>query len=132
MTKPRFKNDEEAARFWEIHEPMDYISETSSVERPRPPKSQAISLRLDPTILGLVRRIARRKGIGYQTLIKIWITDAVSHELDSGLGRPIEHMFSAFAAALNSMASLDTTKPIVAPLLAITQEKRQLSSAKEG
>ncbi len=128
MKKPIFKDDEEAARFWETHEPMDYMSETTLVEAPRPPKSQAISLRLDPTILGLAKRIARRKGIGYQTLIKIWITEAVSREMDRGVSEPMERILNAWAA---NLPSLDTTSaPIAAPVFT-APETRQLTSAEE-
>ena len=109
MKKPTFKNDADAARFWETHEPMDYISDTTRVEPPRPPKSQAISLRLDPTILGLARRIARRKGIGYQTLLKMWITAAVSREIDRGVTEPAARMFLEWVATLPGVASPDNT-----------------------
>jgi len=97
MKKPTLRDDAEAARFWESHEPLDYISETDRVKTPRAPKTQAISLRLDPTILGLARRMARRKGIGYQTLIKIWITEAVAREVDRGATREMDSLFRFLA-----------------------------------
>jgi len=96
MKKPTFRDDAEAARFWESREPLDYISETERVKTPRAPKTQAISLRLDPTILGLARRMARRKGIGYQTLIKIWITEAVGREVERGATHEMGSAFRVF------------------------------------
>lgn len=97
MKKPTFRDDAEAARFWESHEPLDYISEADRVKTPRAPKTLAISLRLDPTILGLARRMARQKGIGYQTLIKIWITEAVAREVDRGATREMDSLFRFLA-----------------------------------
>ena len=97
MKKPTFRDDAEAARFWESREPLDYISETERVKTPRAPKTQAISLRLDPTILGLARRMARRKGIGYQTLIKIWITEAVAREVERGATHEMDSLFRFLA-----------------------------------
>ena len=96
MKKPTLRDDIEAARFWESREPLDYLSETERVKTPRAPKTQAISLRLDPTILGLARRMARRKGIGYQTLIKIWITEAVGREVERGATHEMGSAFRVF------------------------------------
>lgn len=81
--KQRPRSDEEMEAFWDERDPMDYITEANRVERPRFRPSQAISLRMDPTVLGLVKRIARTKGIGYQTLIKLWIGDAVHREINA-------------------------------------------------
>ena len=124
MKKPTFKNDEDAARFWETHEPMDNISETTRVEPPLRPRSQAISLRLDPTILGLVKRIARHKGVGYQTLIKIWITAAVSLEMDKEIRQPVA--LAPLAANL-----LDTAAAAIAAPVFTAPETHQLTSAEE-
>ena len=132
MKKPRFKNDEEAARFWESHEPMDYISETRRVQTPRPPRSQAISLRLDPTMLGLTKRIARRKGIGYQTLLKIWITEAVSREIDRSLTGPLERILGDWITPVFEVASRDTTHtPLETPRYLSPPKIAELSSAEQ-
>lgn len=43
----------------------------------RPPK-QAISMRLDPRAIDRAKRLARRHGVGYQTLFRMWIMDGLS------------------------------------------------------
>jgi predicted DNA binding CopG/RHH family protein len=47
----------------------------------RPPKTQ-IALRLDPETLDNLKIVARHKGMDYQTLIRAWIMERLSHELD--------------------------------------------------
>jgi predicted DNA binding CopG/RHH family protein len=45
----------------------------------RLPKKQ-ISLRLDPEVIIQLKTIAARKGIGYQTLIRMWVMERLSQE----------------------------------------------------
>jgi predicted DNA binding CopG/RHH family protein len=45
----------------------------------RPAKKQ-ISLRLDPEAIDKLKAIARRKGIGYQTLIRMWVMERLIQE----------------------------------------------------
>jgi len=48
-----------------------------------PPKkeaSQAISLRLQPSDIERAKRLATKKGIGYQTLLKMIIHEALERE----------------------------------------------------
>lgn len=45
----------------------------------RPPKKQ-MSLRLDPDAIEQLKAIAARKGIGYQTLIRIWVMEQLAQE----------------------------------------------------
>jgi predicted DNA binding CopG/RHH family protein len=79
---PDFKSDEEAAEFWDTHSLADYWDDTQPAEdvefRLRPLKQ--ISLRLAPGQIERLKQIAARKGIGYQTMLRMWVTERVREE----------------------------------------------------
>ena len=79
---PTFKTDEEAAEFWDSHSLADYLGDTQPAEdttfAARPLKQ--VCLRLAPSQIERVKRIAESKGIGYQTLLRMWITERVRQE----------------------------------------------------
>ncbi len=78
---PRFKTDEEAARFWETHSFEDYLRDTKEAEigfvkRPK----RTIAIRLDPDDIEKVEVIAQRKGLSYTALLRMWIKEHLSKE----------------------------------------------------
>ena len=78
---PKFKTDEEAARFWEIHSFKDYYKDTKDAEIrfiKRPKKTVAI--RLDPEDIKSVEVIAERKGLSYTALLRMWIKEYLAKE----------------------------------------------------
>ena len=94
MTKkrlPEFNSEEEEARFWDTHDTIEYLDEFKSVEIEVTPEleeriltkrelKKQVTLRLDPAQIENVKRIASRKGLPYQTLIRMWITEAIQQE----------------------------------------------------
>ncbi len=82
---PDLRTDEPAAEFWDRHSFADYVEDTQpadDVHFPSRPLKQ-ISLRLAPSQIERLKRIAATKGIGYQTMLRMWITERVRQE-DSG------------------------------------------------
>ena len=81
---PKFKTLEEESEFWDTHSVMDYWDEMEPVEGPfidaRPPK-KLVSIRLDPSLIAAAKRIARMKGIGYQTLLRMWAYEGLAREM---------------------------------------------------
>jgi predicted DNA binding CopG/RHH family protein len=78
---PKFKTDEEAARFWETHSFEDYYGNTKEAEIgfvKRPKKT--IAIRLDPDDIKKVEAIAERKGLSYTALIRMWIKEHLAKE----------------------------------------------------
>lgn len=78
---PKFKTDEEAARFWETHSFEDYYKDTKEAEIrfiKRPKKTVAI--RLDPADIKSVEVIAERKGLSYTALLRMWIKEYLAKE----------------------------------------------------
>ncbi|MEK6544775.1 MAG: CopG family antitoxin [Elusimicrobiota bacterium] len=91
---PRFKNREEEARFWETHSVADYIGDLKKIDRiftvaPGLAESireraltKAISLRLPVWAIAGAKKVAQKKGVGYQVLIKNWISECLQREAD--------------------------------------------------
>ena len=78
---PKFKTDEEAARFWDTHKFEDYSKDTKDagirfIKRPK----KTVALRLDPNDIKSVEKIAERKGLSYTSLLRMWIKDSLARE----------------------------------------------------
>ena len=78
---PKFKKDEEAARFWETHSFRDYQNDTKDaaivfIKKPK----RAITIRLDPEDIKSVEKIAQRKGLNYTSLLRMWIREHLIEE----------------------------------------------------
>jgi predicted DNA binding CopG/RHH family protein len=82
---PKFETSEEEAEFWDTHSLADYWDEWQDVKGPlidaRPAK-KLISIRFDPELITAAKRIAKTKGIGYQTLLRMWAYEGLAREVD--------------------------------------------------
>ena len=79
---PKFRSAKEEALFWDKHDTTRFLSEFEPVRVEFPkPKKRLVSMRLpEPEIIGL-KRIAAKKGIGYLTLIRMWVTERFFQEI---------------------------------------------------
>jgi predicted DNA binding CopG/RHH family protein len=78
---PKFKTDEQAARFWDTHSFDVYHRDTREAEIgfvKRPKKT--IAIRLDPDDMKTVEVIAQRKGLSYTSLLRMWIKEHLAKE----------------------------------------------------
>lgn len=86
MTRmPDFKNDEEAAAWFDSHDTAVYMdnmeetTETFNVERtPFPTKPMEVRLRAD--FLEAIQQAAEREGIPYQMLVQRWLREKLRQE----------------------------------------------------
>ncbi len=80
---PQFASEQEEAEFWATHNATEFLDETEAVNMTfvdaRSPKKQ-ISLRLDPEVIRQLKVVATNKGIGYQTLIRMWVMERLNQE----------------------------------------------------
>lgn len=94
---PKFENEREEARWWyehreELDDYMDPVPESESEiplhirlnlpprpERRKPPTRQ-VPLRIPTDDLTRAQKLAERKGIGYQTLLKMIIHEGLERE----------------------------------------------------
>ncbi len=92
---PKFKSEEEEARFWSTHSPLDYPKEFAEVKEPfaiapgllkeaarrREERKRLLTLRMGQRQIDLAKVIARQKGLGYQTLMRMWVVEGIRKEL---------------------------------------------------
>ena len=86
MTKrskiPRFRTEAAEAHFWDTHDSTDFIHEFTPVKAtfPKPKPKVLVSIRIGQSEVGLLRRLAARKGLGYGSLIRMWLTERLLDE----------------------------------------------------
>ena len=81
---PPFKSEQEESDFWDTHDATEYLDDTEEIGatyiKVRNSRKEQISLRLEPTVIATLKVIADLKGIGYQTLIRMWVKERIAVE----------------------------------------------------
>jgi predicted DNA binding CopG/RHH family protein len=89
---PEFVDEDEEAKWWASAEGREFLKRQSATSSSRKPKgsplvanlcraaSVQIALRLPAPDLAKARQIAGRKGIGYQTLLKMLVHEGLQRE----------------------------------------------------
>ncbi|MFZ4763381.1 MAG: CopG family antitoxin [Roseimicrobium sp.] len=77
---PHFETEDDEARFWAEHQ-LDTRLMQSSMHRPDVRESTTITLRFDPRMLSRIKRIARRRYLNYQSMIKQWLSERMEQEM---------------------------------------------------
>jgi predicted DNA binding CopG/RHH family protein len=90
MVIPRFSNEAEEAAWWDRHRSEVEAQIRKRMKQNRPlalgaalqeiAPSQPVTLRIPKKDLEKARRLAARKGLGYQTYIKILLRDALNQQ----------------------------------------------------
>ena len=80
---PRFRSEAEEARFWDTHDSTAFLDELKPAKltfaRPKP--KVLVSVRIAKPEVVLLRRLATQKGLGYGSLIRMWLTERLLDEL---------------------------------------------------
>jgi predicted DNA binding CopG/RHH family protein len=85
-TIPTFSNESEEGEFWDTHDSADFIDWTQAVSTTFPnlkPSTKTISIRLPESLIDSLKVLAHKQNVGYQSLIKILLSEHVSRELSS-------------------------------------------------
>jgi len=72
---PQTDSIEELAKFWDSQDLVDFKDELEEVPGAIFGRQAELPLRLQPSELEAVRRIAKSKGVGEQTLLRSWILE---------------------------------------------------------
>jgi predicted DNA binding CopG/RHH family protein len=92
MRTPKFKDEDQEAKWWASAKGREFLKQQSAGGTPRKRKgsplvtnlsrtsSVQIALRLPAPDLATAREIASRKGIGYQTLLKMLVHEGLRRE----------------------------------------------------
>jgi predicted DNA binding CopG/RHH family protein len=77
---PAFETEQDEAAYWAGHQ-LDGRLMQVSVHRADVRESTTITLRFDPRMLSRIKRIARRRYLNYQSMIKQWLSERLEQEL---------------------------------------------------
>ncbi len=78
---PRFKNEAEEAAWWDAHpEIVTKAFEHALKRSPSRPPTKTVTIRLPLYDVARARRLAAQKGLGYQTLVKTLLHEALQRE----------------------------------------------------
>lgn len=80
---PEFKNEDEERKFWAKHELSDIFDVSKGVNVVFPnlkPSTKTITIRVTESLLSDLKRIANKKDVPYQSLVKIYLDEKVKAE----------------------------------------------------
>ena len=74
---PKFKDEQEAAVFWDTHSPEEFPEEFKEVKATfaRPLIKRGLTVKLDEEAIEELTKIAKERGIGPSTLARMWILE---------------------------------------------------------
>ena len=79
---PRFMSVQEEARFWQSHSPLDYRAAFHEERAEASVRLEALlAVRFDRETVALLRKVARAKGIGATTLLRLWTIERLKEEM---------------------------------------------------
>ena len=76
---PFFPNPKEEAAYWATHQ-LDPSLLAASLSRGEGQESTSITLRIDPRMLSRLKRLAARRYLNYQSMIKQWLAERMEKE----------------------------------------------------
>lgn len=79
---PEFANEDEEREFWATHDATDYLDETEEMTETLvgPRRKKLINFRIEEDAIERLKKLAERKGMGWQTLMRALIYEGLEHE----------------------------------------------------
>lgn len=82
---PDFSSEQEAADWYATHDTAPFMDHLEEAHEPLPvlrthPRKKPVGLRIRSDYLEMVKKVAERKGIPYQTLIQMWLVEKLRQE----------------------------------------------------
>lgn len=80
---PKFKNEDEEREFWFTHSPVDFLDQLKPVEfdlSALKPSTKTISLRLPESMIDQLKKLANKRDVPYQSLLKIFLGEKIREE----------------------------------------------------
>jgi predicted DNA binding CopG/RHH family protein len=78
---PIFDSEGAEADFWAENRPDLRLMESAMAGNTDTAESVLITLRIDPRMLGRIKRLARTRYLNYQSMIKQWLSERMEQEL---------------------------------------------------
>lgn len=80
---PKFKDEAAERQFWADHDSTEYVNWDSAKRVVLPnlkPSQKTISLRLPEMMLAALKRLANKRDIPYQSLLKMFLAERIEEE----------------------------------------------------
>lgn len=80
---PKFKDEAAERKFWADHDSTEYVNWDSAKRVVLPnlkPSQKTISLRLPEMMLAALKRLANKRDIPYQSLLKMFLAERIEEE----------------------------------------------------
>lgn len=79
---PKFKDEAEAAAFWDTHSPEEFPEEfrEAQVTFSRPLIKRGLTIKLSEETIEKLRGLAHERGVGPSTLARMWILEHLKGE----------------------------------------------------
>lgn len=80
---PKFKNEDQERDFWATHDSTEYFDMKNQVKfdfSDLKPTSKPITLRLPLSLISDLKRLANKRDVPYQSLMKVWLAEKVNKE----------------------------------------------------
>lgn len=81
---PKFKNEDEERDFWAAHDVTDYFDFSKAWVNPKfpnlKPSTQSITIRLPESILNMLKGLANKRDVPYQSLLKVLLAEKLRDE----------------------------------------------------
>ena len=87
---PRFKSERQEREFWAKEDSTRYVDWSSAKRLVLPnlkPSQKTISLRLPAMMLAELKRLANKRDVPYQSLMKVFIAERLAKELQASESR---------------------------------------------
>ncbi|MBL9173908.1 MAG: hypothetical protein JNL10_10275 [Verrucomicrobiales bacterium] len=78
---PLFDSEQAESDFWADTEVDLRLMEAATTGASEQTESVTITLRMDPRMLGRIKRLARERYLNYQSMIKQWLSERMEKEL---------------------------------------------------
>ena len=83
---PVFDSEDQERAFWAEHDSADYVDWSKANRLTLPnlkPSTKTISLRLPESMLDVLKVLAHKRDVPYQSLLKIFLAERIERELRS-------------------------------------------------
>ncbi len=74
---PKTDSIQELANFWDKHDLTDFEGQLEEVNETAFERKATVKIQLQPKEIEEIKRIAKSKGIGYDSLIREWVLEKI-------------------------------------------------------
>lgn len=80
---PKFKNEDAERDFWATHDATDYFDASMKVDvdlSELKPTTRPITVRFPISLINDLKKMANKRDVPYQSLMKIWLAEKIKKE----------------------------------------------------